>query len=944
MTARAADASVGADAAAAAETETTEDAGAPLWLDDPRAGREAVAGGKAAPLARLLAAGGRVPPGFVVPAAAYRKAMAPVRGQLAERLAELGDEPEGERLEECAATLQALVRAAALPEGLAGAIEREALALLARPVGTEGSEPARLAVRSSATAEDLPGASFAGQYDTYLGIESADGVVEAVRKCWASYWTGRAIAYRRQRGLDHLSGAMAVLVQRLVPADAAGVAFTAHPTTGYRHLVTVNAALGLGEGVVDGKVPADTYCVDTGLNEIVHRTVAVKTERVVAAGGATEKTAVDEETAKGPALSDTQLLALAAVAREIEERAGCPQDVEWARCGEELYVLQSRPITALPEDPAERFGIRWDDPKDRARHWRLNRSYEAPEKGKALKPLALDMHALFERSWVNSAYLVGRDRVFDKRVLGPYLYTSRRMPFLTEEARLVAREAFGARVERAREAGGCLYREEQQAELEGTNVRLRDYDREGATDVELADHLEEAARVFVRHWTLHWLWWEGDWNDWGGGQGAPDGRHEKRWERLYQELTGDTRKNAHLALLEGLSNRLTEAVDGLLTLARIAQRYAPLREAIESEPPREVLVRIERGEVVGGRAFLRALGRLLAAQGLRTGDGAGADTTPLTPPWMAEPSLVLETVRHYLPQDIGRLRRVRRAADRRRERRTEEARRRVGDDPEKRERFERALAAARESARWFEDHNYLIDSATHALHYLALTAGARRLVGRGVLEAVEDVLWLKRDEVCAALRDAEHGPLRGVVAERKAEHERWERLTPPPWLGAPPPPPTSRTPEQQERYEAEKSERTKREGTDTPRVLLRGQGGSRGVATGRVRIIASSTPVPDIERGDVLVAHDAGPMWTPVFPVAGAIVLAGGTFFQHPMITAREYRVPAVFQAKGATTALAEGQRVTVDGTRGLVLRPLGEEAAPVDGAAGASGEGGTAG
>ncbi|HEU5317626.1 MAG TPA: PEP/pyruvate-binding domain-containing protein [Chloroflexota bacterium] len=893
-----------------------------LWLEGGHAFAAEVVGGKAAPLARMAADGVRVPAGFVVPANAYRALVEPLRGRIEALLGELGSDATG--AEGVAQQIRELVLGVPVDTGVEAALRRAVGDLLTRDVGSNGA--ARLlAVRSSATVEDLPGASFAGQYDTYLGIQDVDSAVEAVRKCWASYWSARAIAYRAQKQIDHWPGAMAVLVMRLVPADVAGVAFTAHPTVGWRYLLTVNAALGLGEGVVDGSVPADTYAIDKDLRQIVLRDVKAKTQRVVAQDGATAREVVEKETAEKPALSDAQLLELLDVTCAIERRAGAPQDVEWAYAGGDLYVLQARPITALPADPLATFEITWDDPKERARHWRLASLPGEPAKGRPHKPISADMVAFEARSWMNGLFLTGRPKRPVTKAVGIYRYWSEVDSFPSEEAAKTVQREFEARVERYRAAGRCMYPDEQQAELEATNEKLYRFDRERATDAELAHHLEEAGRVVVRHWTLHWYWWFGDWQASGD-----EAKTEGRWNKLYRELTGDARKGAAKRLITGLENRLTRAIDRVMTLAQIAQRSPALRTALEGQTAAEFLAAVERGELPGSRAFRAEWARLMEEQPLRTGQGAGADTNPLTPPWIAAPELVLELVRRYLPRDITRLRRVRAAAERRRVQRVETARRLVGSSRKKRAQFDRAYAAACASARWFEDHNYLIDSATQGLHYLALTAAARRLIERGVLERVEDVLWLRLEELTGRLRAEEKEPLQPLVAERKQEHERWRALTPPLWLGAPPPPERLKSDEQKAKEEKEQAARDKRLGADKERVLVQGQSGSPGVATGRVRIIPTETPVPDVKQGEVLVARMAGPLWTPVFPALAGIVLQQGAIFQHDMVTAREYRVPAVFQAKDCLKLLQEGQLVTVDGTRGVVLRA--EEPAATDG------------
>ena len=205
-----------------------------------------------------------------------------------------------------------------------------------------------MAVRSSATAEDLPGASFAGQQDTYLNVVGAESVLDAVRRCWASLWTDRAVSYRATNGIDPRGVRLAVVVQRMVEASVAGVLFTANPVTGKRRQAVIDASPGLGEAVVSGMVNPDHFVANTATGEIVERRLGDKRVAIVAgSGGGTERVelAADEH---GASLSDDQILALAKLGGRVEEHYGTPQDTEWAIDGDgALWLLQARPITTL---------------------------------------------------------------------------------------------------------------------------------------------------------------------------------------------------------------------------------------------------------------------------------------------------------------------------------------------------------------------------------------------------------------------------------------------------------------------------------------------------------------------------------------------------------------------------------------------------------------------
>src|SRR5215218_3018598 len=306
-----------------------------------------VSGGKAANLGELVRAGFPVPPGFCVTTAAYD--MVATDTGLEPTLAALAaaDAGDTERLAELAAEARSRLSEASVPDVLGLAIE-EAYGELG------DGEPVPVAVRSSATAEDLPGASFAGQQDTYLNVVGVGSVLDAVQRCWASLWTDRAVSYRATNGIDPRGVRLAVVVQRMVDASVAGVLFTANPVTGKRHQAVIDASSGLGEAVVSGAVNPDHFVANTATGEIVERRLGDKRVAIVAgSGGGTRRVELAEDE-HGASLSDTQILALAELGGQVEEHYGAPQDTEWAIDGDGgIWLLQARPITTLFPLPDE---------------------------------------------------------------------------------------------------------------------------------------------------------------------------------------------------------------------------------------------------------------------------------------------------------------------------------------------------------------------------------------------------------------------------------------------------------------------------------------------------------------------------------------------------------------------------------------------------------------
>src|SRR5271157_1536020 len=329
------------------------EAGIPLVL--PLADASATlsqVGGKGASLARMAAAGLPVPPGFHITTAAYRRFV--MEHELQEKILSAVSAVAADQqaqLEEASKQIASLFAQSAMPDDIAEAIRRAYAEL--------GGDDLPVAVRSSATAEDLPELSFAGQQETYLNMHGAAMVLEAVKRCWASLWTARAIGYRARNGIAQEEVSLAVVVQELVPADAAGILFTANPLTGARDQVMINAAWGLGEAIVGGQVTPDTVVVEKASGAITTQEITEKDVMTVRTQSGTHEELVPADRRTRPVLSPAQAAKLARTGVQIEDLYGQPMDIEWALHNGRVYVLQARPITALrdTEPPTEE----WND-------------------------------------------------------------------------------------------------------------------------------------------------------------------------------------------------------------------------------------------------------------------------------------------------------------------------------------------------------------------------------------------------------------------------------------------------------------------------------------------------------------------------------------------------------------------------------------------------------
>src|SRR5215203_5886830 len=351
------------------------------WFNEIRKDDIALAGGKGANLGELSRAGLPVPPGFILTTAPYDAFVE--ENEIRDAIVKLALVPRADdpaTFEEVAESIHALFSGGKVPEKMAEEIRSSYEKL------GEDSETA-VAVRSSATAEDLAGASFAGQQETYLNVRGAEALLEAVKNCWASLWTARAMAYRTRQGIDPASVSLAVVVQRMVESEAAGVMFTANPANGRRDEAAISAAWGLGEAVVSGQVTPDSIVVEKQSGRVISREIADKEVMTVYTKSGTEELPVPGARRREPVLGDEAAAALTHYGARIEELYGIPQDIEWALSDGELFILQARPITALPDlmaDPP----TDWSVPDPKAMYVRASIVEQMPD---PLSPLFADL-------------------------------------------------------------------------------------------------------------------------------------------------------------------------------------------------------------------------------------------------------------------------------------------------------------------------------------------------------------------------------------------------------------------------------------------------------------------------------------------------------------------------------------------------------------------------
>ncbi|MGH2628070.1 MAG: PEP/pyruvate-binding domain-containing protein [Anaerolineales bacterium] len=839
-----------------------------VFLDDPLAHDPALAGGKAAALARLRSAGLPVPRGFVITSGVFGAAIAALGSQIADILGD-ADLSNPRSLDEASAAAQALIFAGGMPPWVDERL-REAL----RRLGAR-----TFAVRSSATVEDLPSASFAGQYDSFLNVSPSLG--DGVLRVWASLYSSRAVAYRRRQGLAPAGGSMAVLVMEMVQPMAAGVLFTRDTADGSSERMLVSGALGLGEGVVTGRIVVDGYWLDVPTGTVVRREVPDKPTMIVAdPAGGTREMEVDAARRTAPALDDAQLGRLWTIARQVQEVLGGEQDIEFAAAPDGISVMQARPLTALPDV----FPVDWPAPEDAAHTWHLMRA-------RPLRRLHEDISRAFYAAKRRVYEEVGVPHIKESVLMIVEGYPYARVPDVDEQEIARRYEAHQATIRRQWEDSQTTPFEAEIADTVRAHYRtLRAIRPRVASLDRLVPYLERAVEVYAQvMWDLHWrddvLAWD--------------------WSAIYQEMTGRPQEEA-LRLVQGIPTQTTRMLQALRHLTRLVQSSSALSAIVETKDY-DRLDDLPFDDPVLKR-FGRRFRRFLQRYGRRSGSGFGSRGDIVDHTWGMRPGMVLDLIAAVAAAGVDAVQEREAAARRERYRVTRRVRQALATDPERRARFEEALRTAQRDVLMMEDHNHLIDQEAFGLMREAIWEVGTHLVTLTAIDDPDDVFHLSLEELRSLAEDGPH-ELRPLVQARRAEYDRRSRLKPPRTLGAPPPP--------QAQAQAQGASQEPA-GLQGDRLI--GQPASPGQTTGPARVLRDVRRVAELRPGEVLVTANAGPDLTPWFPILSALVLDAGVVQQHSGIIAREYGIPAVFGTREATSVISTGQTITVDGTAGVVL------------------------
>jgi pyruvate,water dikinase len=844
----------------------------------------AVVGGKGAHLGELSQIEGiSVPPGFCVTTNAFRRIMAeaPSIDDLLDGLSRLNP-GDREAIRKLSAEIRRTLEGIAIPDDVAAAITL-ALARL--------GEQAAYAVRSSATAEDLPTASFAGQQDTYLNIVGPVAILQHISRCWASLFTERALTYRLRNGFDHRKVHMAVVVQQMVFPEAAGILFTADPVTSNRKVTAVEATFGLGEALVSGLVNADMYKVRNG--EVVAKAVATKplAIRASAAGGAQEE-AIDPERQEQPALTDAQVVRLAQLGRRIEAHFGRPQDIEWCLVDDGFQIVQSRPITTLFPIPAA---------SDRENHVYVSVGHQQMMTD-PMKPLGL---SLFQLTALPPMYEAGGRLFVDvtQRLASPASRASL-LEVLGKSDPLI-RDAMQTILERddfirslpdegpggvppgdapaSIETDPAIVTElirRNQASIATLKRNIRTKSGSALLDFILADIQElkrilfdpQSHQVFMGAMEATW-WLNEQLQAWLGEKNAAD--------TLTQSVPHNVTSEMGLALLD------------VADVLRPHPEVVAFLQHVENEGFLDELAKL-----AGGREARDAIRAFLDKYGMR----CVGEIDITRPRWSERPTalvpVILGNIKNFEPG----------AGERRFEQGRQEAWTKEQEVLERLQALPNGEQKA-EEAKWmigrvrtfigYREYPKYGMVSRYFVYKQALLEEAERLVQAHVLREKEDIFYLTFQE----LHDVVHANQVDdqLIRQRKDSFRSYQALAPPRVL-------TSDGEVIAGAYRRD----------DVPAGALVGLPVSAGIIEGRARVIHDIAEA-DLEAGDILVTAYTDPSWSPLFVAIEGLVTEVGGLMTHGAVIAREYGLPAVVGVEHATRVIRDGQRIRVNGTDGFV-------------------------
>ncbi|MED3181134.1 phosphoenolpyruvate synthase [Bacillus thuringiensis] len=750
------------------------------------------------------------------------------------------------------------------------------------------------AVRSSATAEDLPYASFAGQQDTYLNIIGKENILQHIKKCWASLFTDRAVIYRMQNGFDHNQVSICVVVQKMVFPEASGILFTADPITSNRKVLSIDASFGLGEALVSGLVSADNYKVKE--DEIVEKVIATKKLAIYGRKeGGTETKKISPNQQKVQTLTEQQILQLARIGRQIEAYFGCPQDIEWCLVDDTIYIVQSRPITTLYPIP---------EVNDGENHVYVSVGHQQMMTD-PLKPLGM---SLFQLTSFGPRFQAGGRLFVDvaQRLASP---ASREFLLNTiGESEPLIKDALMAVIERdnfikllpddEKENSKRMPPAGSQPQIENDPAIITDLIKNSEASIEelkqniqmksgsdvlsfILEDIQQLKKILFDPQSMAVIM---------AGMNALSWINEK-----IEQWLGE--KNAADVLSQSVQHNITSEMGlALLDVADVIRPYPEVIAYLQHVGDDRFLD--ELIQFKGGEKVRDAIDAFLNKYGMRCSGEIDITKTR----WSEQPATIIPMILNHIRDfEYG-------ASKRKFEEGLQEALKKeaellerlqhLPDGEQKVEETKRMICnlrnfiGYREYPKYGMIHRYFI-------YKQALLKEAEKLVKNNVLDEIEDIYYLTFEELHEVVRTNKLDYK--IIHKQKNAYKLYEKLTPPRVI-------TSDGEIITGKYKRE----------NLPAEAIVGLPVSSGVVEGRARVILNMEDA-NLEDGDILVTAFTDPGWTPLFVSIKGLVTEVGGLMTHGAVIAREYGLPAVVGVENATKLIKDGQRIRVHGTEGYI-------------------------
>lgn len=862
-------------------------------------------GGKGLHLGELSKIEGiRVPEGFCVTTIGYQRAIEQneTYQSMLNRLTMLSAE-DRDQIVEISRKIRQTIMELEIPSDVVTAVTRY--------LSRFGEEQA-YAVRSSATAEDLPHASFAGQQDTYLNIIGVDAIMQHISKCWASLFTDRAVIYRMQNGFDHRQVYLSVVVQRMVFPEASGILFTADPMTSNRNLLSIDAGFGLGEALVSGLVSADGYKVREG--EIIEKRIAAKTLAIYGRKeGGTETKQIDPDQQTSQTLSDEQILQLARIGRQIEAHFGQPQDIEWCLAQDTFYIVQSRPITTLYPIP---------EASDQENHVYISVGHQQMMTD-PMKPLGLSFFLLTTpapmrtaggRLFVDVTHHLASPESRESLLNG----MGQHDPLLKDALMTIIdrdfikplpndkKETSPSKSNKAMPPAGAqpqfendptivsdlMKRTQSSIEVLKQNIQTKsgsdlfDFILEDIQELKKILFDPQSSSVFMAAMNAS-SWINEKMNEWLGEKNAAD--------TLSQSVPHNITSEMGLALLD-----VADAI-------RPHPKVIDYLQHVKDDNFLDELVKLD-----GGQESLDAILDFLDKYGMRCAGEIDITRTR----WSEKPStlilLILGNIKNFEPNESVRKFENGQQEALKKEKELLERLKQLPDGEQKAKETKRKIDLIRNFIGYREYPKYGMVSR-YFVYKQALLKEAKRLVQAGVIHKKEDIYYLTFEELHEVVRTNKLDDpgciveqqtklaTRKMISKRKDEYKLYEKLTPPRLI-------TSEGEIITGAYNRE----------HLPVGAIAGLAVSSGVIEGRARVILNMEDA-DLDEGDILVTSFTDPSWTPLFVSIKGLVTEVGGLMTHGAVIAREYGLPAVVGVENATKRIRDGQRIRVHGSEGYI-------------------------